>query len=256
MVGINVGSTWGPRYLRMERRAWWFLPSSTCRERTRKNSCTSGLHQVISSLASLHNLLPSSLLQRCTRSRIYCICWQHRWRSPKFPCISKILTCIHSVTDTISFLYPPDVLQNPAKCLKRALLSPKNIFVNDFNEHIKAEHECTCGWPGSVPTGISISKCYTGSMLVSATRCLRAMSQILAGSWVLVGPQVLLQVLSILNRNKENSFFPKQGIYKHYLYKYFWTFNIFIDCAVINFKKHQLHNCGNTTDPCSTNQNV
>jgi hypothetical protein len=48
----------------------------------------------------------------------------------------EILTCIHSVADAISFLYPPDVLRNPAKCLKRALLSPKNVFVDDFNEHI------------------------------------------------------------------------------------------------------------------------
>lgn len=48
----------------------------------------------------------------------------------------EILTRIWTIEDAVSFLYPPDVLSDPAKCLKRAFLSPKNIFVDEFNDHI------------------------------------------------------------------------------------------------------------------------
>ena len=48
----------------------------------------------------------------------------------------SILHHIHSIDDVISFLYPNSILNQPALCLKRALLSPQNIFVDKFNERI------------------------------------------------------------------------------------------------------------------------
>ena len=39
-------------------------------------------------------------------------------------------------------------------------------------------------------------------------------------------------------------------MYKWYLLKYFGTFTIFIDRAVIEFQKHQLINHGNTNYKC------
>lgn len=48
----------------------------------------------------------------------------------------EILTRLNSIDDAIAFLYPPEVLNDPARCLKRAFLSPKNIFVDEFNSHI------------------------------------------------------------------------------------------------------------------------
>ncbi|KAN0081312.1 PIF1-like helicase domain containing protein [Tylopilus felleus] len=38
--------------------------------------------------------------------------------------------------DTLQFLFPPDILHNPVQTLKRAFLSPRNIFVDAFNEKI------------------------------------------------------------------------------------------------------------------------
>jgi len=46
----------------------------------------------------------------------------------------------------------------------------------------------------------------------------------------------------------KNSFFPQKGIYKWYLLKYFGTFTIFIDRAVIEFEKHWLINHSNTKE--------
>lgn len=48
----------------------------------------------------------------------------------------EILEPIQSLEDAVTFLYPPEVLRDPSKCLARALLSPKNIFVDEFNEMI------------------------------------------------------------------------------------------------------------------------
>lgn len=47
-----------------------------------------------------------------------------------------ILSPITSIDDAINFLYPNAVLRDPASCLKRAFLSPKNIFVDEFNQRI------------------------------------------------------------------------------------------------------------------------
>ena len=38
-----------------------------------------------------------------------------------------------------------------------------------------------------------------------------------------------------------------KGMYKFYLPKYFGTFAVVIDCAVIEFQKHWLINCNNIT---------
>ena len=45
----------------------------------------------------------------------------------------SILQSLSSVEECIDFLYPLDVLQNPTACLRRAFLSPKNVFVDEFN---------------------------------------------------------------------------------------------------------------------------
>lgn len=47
-----------------------------------------------------------------------------------------ILEPIESLDDAIRFLYPPEILREPSKCLKRALLSPKNVFVDEFNNMV------------------------------------------------------------------------------------------------------------------------
>ena len=51
---------------------------------------------------------------------------------------------------------------------------------------------------------------------------------------------------SILDRIKK-TIFPQEGTYKLYLLKYFGTFAVVIDCAVIEFQKHWLINSSNTT---------
>lgn len=43
---------------------------------------------------------------------------------------------IDSVEDAIQFLFPPAVLANPLSCLRRAFLSPRNTFVDDFNSQM------------------------------------------------------------------------------------------------------------------------
>lgn len=48
----------------------------------------------------------------------------------------RLLDTVHSLDEMISFLYPPEILNNPVQCLKRAFLSPKNIYVDDFNDRI------------------------------------------------------------------------------------------------------------------------
>jgi hypothetical protein len=41
------------------------------------------------------------------------------------------------------------------------ILIPLTVAIPPPMFTTKAEHKCTCGWPGSIPTGISNSKCYT-----------------------------------------------------------------------------------------------
>lgn len=53
-----------------------------------------------------------------------------------------------STQDTIDFLFPPEVLADPAVCLGRAFLSPRNVYVDEFNQTIlnllpEEERECT-----------------------------------------------------------------------------------------------------------------
>lgn len=47
-----------------------------------------------------------------------------------------LLAKTNSVEDAIAFLFPPDVLANPAICIHRAFLSPRNIYVDEFNHKI------------------------------------------------------------------------------------------------------------------------
>jgi len=51
----------------------------------------------------------------------------------------RTLPLLHStfnVNDAINFLFPPNVLRQLHLCLQRAFLSPRNIFVDKFNETI------------------------------------------------------------------------------------------------------------------------
>jgi hypothetical protein len=44
-----------------------------------------------------------------------------------------ILQRLHNIDEVIAFLFPPYVLRDPLQCLKRAFLSPRNIYVDEFN---------------------------------------------------------------------------------------------------------------------------
>ena len=51
----------------------------------------------------------------------------------------QTLLLLHStfnVNDAVNFLFPPDVLHQPHLCLQCAFLSPRNIFIDKFNETI------------------------------------------------------------------------------------------------------------------------
>jgi hypothetical protein len=41
-----------------------------------------------------------------------------------------------SVHDIIDFVFPPEILQQPEQCIQRAILSPFNAFVDEFNSTI------------------------------------------------------------------------------------------------------------------------
>ena len=47
-----------------------------------------------------------------------------------------ILQRVRDIEDCIAFLFPPDVLTDPVKCLKRAFLSPRNMYVDEFNNEV------------------------------------------------------------------------------------------------------------------------
>jgi hypothetical protein len=52
-------------------------------------------------------------------------------------CVSlSLLQRTSSVADAIQFLYPPYILSDPTACLRRAFLSPRNAYVDDFNAAI------------------------------------------------------------------------------------------------------------------------
>jgi hypothetical protein len=55
----------------------------------------------------------------------------------------------------------------------------------------KAEHKCTCGWPGSVPMGISNSKCHTWICTVFSHWVTRGCESKLAGSRILTSTQCI-----------------------------------------------------------------
>jgi len=47
-----------------------------------------------------------------------------------------MLDPVKSVPETLNFLFPPCVLQNPKECLSRAFLSPLNWTVDEFNKEM------------------------------------------------------------------------------------------------------------------------
>jgi hypothetical protein len=42
----------------------------------------------------------------------------------------------HSTQKIIDFVFPPTIVADPAKCISRAILSPFNVFVDEFNSTI------------------------------------------------------------------------------------------------------------------------
>jgi hypothetical protein len=56
-----------------------------------------------------------------------------------------ILQTVPNLAGAVQFLYPLNILSLPVQCLKRAFLSPRNMYVDDFNALILArlpEREC------------------------------------------------------------------------------------------------------------------
>jgi hypothetical protein len=47
-----------------------------------------------------------------------------------------MIDCINDLDDARLFLFPPNILNNPFLALKRAFLSPRNIYVDEFNDLI------------------------------------------------------------------------------------------------------------------------
>jgi hypothetical protein len=47
-----------------------------------------------------------------------------------------LLDSLPNLESCIDFLYPPEILLDSAKCLRRAFLSPRNAFVDDFNNRV------------------------------------------------------------------------------------------------------------------------
>src|SRR5882762_7883199 len=47
-----------------------------------------------------------------------------------------MLTTVERVEDVIQFVYPPDIMQNAAACLKRSILAPTNRQVDEYNTAI------------------------------------------------------------------------------------------------------------------------
>jgi hypothetical protein len=63
-----------------------------------------------------------------------------------------ILLSVSTIDDCIDFLYPPNVLQHPAACLRHSFLSPKNSFVDEFNIVVlqKLSHPTRCYYSSDV----------------------------------------------------------------------------------------------------------
>ena len=47
-----------------------------------------------------------------------------------------LLRNTRNILDVIDFLFPLEILNMPYLCLSRAVLSPRNIFVDEFNDII------------------------------------------------------------------------------------------------------------------------
>jgi hypothetical protein len=62
-----------------------------------------------------------------------------------------IIQCISSLDEARNFLFPPEILQNPFLALKRTFLSPRNVFVDEFNEII-LDH--LPGQIGTIPSSL------------------------------------------------------------------------------------------------------
>ncbi|KAG2346273.1 hypothetical protein BDR05DRAFT_959900 [Suillus weaverae] len=50
---------------------------------------------------------------------------------------AQLIGHINNINNAVDFLFPPHVLDDPTACLQRAFLSPRNIFVDEFNDIIE-----------------------------------------------------------------------------------------------------------------------
>ncbi|KAG2341328.1 hypothetical protein BDR05DRAFT_965354, partial [Suillus weaverae] len=46
----------------------------------------------------------------------------------------QLIGHINNIKDAVDFLFSPHVLDDPTACLQRAFLSPRNVFVDEFND--------------------------------------------------------------------------------------------------------------------------
>ena len=82
------------------------------------------------------------------------------------------------------------------------------IRISDIGR-FKAEHECTHGWPGSIPMDISHSKCYTwicAGFSHRVTQSCESKTHGFSSTCGSTGTWKYLQVLRILNTNKMVNF--------------------------------------------------
>ncbi|KAG2337460.1 hypothetical protein BDR05DRAFT_970232, partial [Suillus weaverae] len=46
----------------------------------------------------------------------------------------QLIEHINNINDAVDFLFPPHVLDHPTAFLQRTFLSPRNVFVDEFND--------------------------------------------------------------------------------------------------------------------------
>ncbi|KAG1766829.1 hypothetical protein EV702DRAFT_1148570 [Suillus placidus] len=46
----------------------------------------------------------------------------------------QLIKHINNISDAVDFLFPSHVLDDPTTCLQHAFLSPRNVFVDEFND--------------------------------------------------------------------------------------------------------------------------
>ena len=50
--------------------------------------------------------------------------------------INEMLPIVHTADELIDFVFPRDILANPDACIKRSILAPTNVQINEYNDKI------------------------------------------------------------------------------------------------------------------------